>query len=323
MTETKQPKTISPRVKYPKRPVNGVLLLDKPIGISSNAALQIAKRLFQAEKAGHTGTLDPFAGGLLPICFGEATKFSQYQLEADKRYHAVLQLGITTTTGDPEGEILETHPVQVTLAQIEAVIAAFIGSIMQTPPMYSALKYQGKPLYEYARAGITIARAARPVQIRDIALQAFDATLVTIEVSCSAGTYIRTLAEDIGAALGCGAHLRELTRLGSGGFVSGNAVTLAQLEDDSGIQRDARLLAADGLVAYLPLLEIDAIAAKALLLGQQPHHEGSLGVTGLMRIYHQNLFLGLADLRVDGVMVAQRLMRTGPLAFNTNKSAGI
>ncbi|MHB1678363.1 MAG: tRNA pseudouridine(55) synthase TruB [Sulfuriferula sp.] len=299
-------------MKHPKRPVHGVLLLDKPIGVTSNAALQAVKRLYQAEKAGHTGTLDPFAGGLLPLCFGEATKFSQYQLEADKRYRAVLQLGMTTTTGDLEGEKLVTCLVQATLPQIEAAIAEFIGPVMQTPPMYSALKYQGKPLYEYARAGITIARAARPVHIRSILLIAFSGTELTLEVSCSAGTYIRTLAEDIGAVLGCGAHLTQLTRLSSGGFVLANAVSPAQLAAEDSARRDSRLAPVDSLVAYLPAIEIDALAAKALLYGQHPQYDGSCSVTGLQRVYYQSSFLGLADLQADGMMVPQRLMRIDP-----------
>ncbi|WP_369802428.1 tRNA pseudouridine(55) synthase TruB [Sulfuriferula sp. AH1] len=194
-------------------------MLNKPVGITSNTALQIAKRLYQAEKAGHTGTLDPFADGLLPLCFGEATKFSQYQLEADKRYRAVLQLGVTTTTGDPEGEVLETCAVDVMADQVTHVVAGFVGNIMQTPPMYSALKHQGKPLYEYARAGITIERPARPVLIRSIDILEFGGNTLVIDVTCSAGTYIRTLAEDIGHMLGCGAHLTRLTRLASGGSI--------------------------------------------------------------------------------------------------------
>ncbi len=302
------------QVKHLKRPVNGVLLLDKPTGITSNAALQMVKRLYQAEKAGHTGTLDPFAGGLLPLCFGEATKFSQYQLEADKSYRAQLQLGVTTTTGDPEGETLETRPVSVSAAQIETAVAGFVGAIMQTPPMYSALKYQGKPLYEYARAGITITRPARPVHIRSIAIIAAGGTTLTLEVRCSAGTYIRTLAEDIGAVLGCGAHLRELTRLASGGFDLDQAVSLAQLTADDSATRDQRLSSTDSLVAYLPAVETGGAAARALLQGQRPVCEGRPGPTGLVRVYHNRLFLGLVDLRADGMMIPQRLMRIDPLA---------
>ena len=297
------------QVKRIKRPVHGVLLLNKPVGITSNAALQIAKRLYQAEKAGHTGTLDPFADGLLPLCFGEATKFSQYQLEADKRYRAVLHLGVTTTTGDPEGEILETRVVNATAAQVESVVSGFLGNTMQTPPMYSALKYQGKPLYEYARAGITIDRPARPVRIRNIEILAFSEQALTIDVTCSAGTYIRTLAEDIGLKLGCGAHLTQLTRLASGGFNLADAITLNQLEQDELSQRDVRLAAVDGLISYLPALVLNIAEAKSLLLGQQPQYHGDLVVTGMMRAYHQATFLGLVNLQPGGVIVPQRLMR--------------
>lgn len=300
------------QVKRIKRPIDGVLLLNKPVGITSNTALQIAKRLYQAEKAGHTGTLDPFADGLLPLCFGEATKFSQYQLEADKRYRAFLQLGITTTTGDPEGEVLETRAVEVTADQAMHVVAGFVGSIMQTPPMYSALKHQGKPLYEYARAGITIERPARPVAIRSIDILEFNGNTLIIDVTCSAGTYIRTLAEDIGHTLGCGAHLTRLTRLASGGFDLADAVTLTQLEQEGIAQRDGRLLPADGLVSYLPRLEIDAATARSLMQGQRPYCRGAIVETGLMRVYHHALFLGLADLKVDGAIVPQRLMRIKP-----------
>ena len=301
------------QIKHPKRPVHGVLLLDKPTGITSNGALQAVKRLYQAEKAGHTGTLDPFAGGLLPVCLGEATKFSQYQLEADKRYRAVLRLGVTTTTGDLEGDLLETCDVQVTPAQLDAVLARFVGAIMQTPPMYSALKFQGKPLYEYARAGVTIERPARPVHIRSIELLTYAGVESTIEVACSAGTYIRTLAEDIGAALGCGAHLTQLTRLASGGFQLVNAVGLDQLAADDGLQRDARLSAPDALVAYLPSIEVGAAQAQALLYGQQPRYEGAGNTFGLIRVYCQTLFLGLVDVQNDGAMIPQRMMRPDPL----------
>lgn len=297
------------QLKHPKRPVHGVLLLDKPTGITSNGALQTAKRLYQAEKAGHTGTLDPFAGGLLPLCFGEATKFSQYQLEADKRYRAVLQLGVTTTTGDLDGDVLETRSVLVNMAQVSAAISGFIGAIMQTPPMYSALKFQGKPLYEYARAGVNVERAARAVQVRSIEVLALAGSALTVEVACSAGTYIRTLAEDIGTVLGCGAHLTQLTRLASGGFLLADAVSLDQLANDDGVQRDARLSAPEALVSYLPALEVGSEQAHSLLHGRQPRYEGISSISGLVRVYCQTLFLGLVTLRHDGVMVPQRMMQ--------------
>ncbi|MHB8847589.1 MAG: tRNA pseudouridine(55) synthase TruB [Burkholderiales bacterium] len=293
--------------------MHGVLLLDKPTGITSNGALQAVKRLYRAEKAGHTGTLDPFAGGLLPVCLGEATKFSQYQLEADKRYRAVLRLGVTTTTGDLEGDVLEIRDVQVEPALLDAVLARFVGSGMQTPPMYSALKFQGKPLYEYARAGITVERVARPVHIRSIGLLAYAGIELTIEVACSAGTYIRTLAEDIGAVLGCGAHLTQLTRLSSGGFQLADAVGLDQLAADEDARRDARLSSPDALVGYLPSIEVGPVQAQALLRGQQPRFELAGSVSGLMRVYCHTLFLGLVDVRNDGAMIAQRMMRPDSL----------
>jgi len=292
-----------------KRAVNGVLLLNKPVGITSNAALQTAKRLFQAEKAGHTGTLDPFANGLLPLCLGEATKFSQYLLDADKTYRAVMQLGVTTTTGDPEGEVLDTKPVNVTRTDLNAAIARFIGTIEQTPPMYSALKHQGKPLYEYARAGIEIERKSRSIHIRAIELCALDGSQATINVRCSAGTYIRTLAEDIGKTLGCGAHLTELTRTASGGFQLDQAVNLATLENSDTIARDQLLLPVDGLVTYLPRIELNDTESAALLKGQRQILSAYTQLTGLVRAYDsQHRFLGLVELQLDGLAIARRLM---------------
>lgn len=302
-------------VKRIKRRVDGVLLLNKPVGITSNTALQIAKRLYNAEKAGHTGTLDPFADGLLPLCFGEATKFSQYQLEADKCYRALLQLGVTTTTGDPEGEVLQRLPVTVSAEQIQATVASFIGDRMQTPPMYSALKHQGKPLYEYARAGITIDRPARSVNIRAITINGLNLHEATVDitVTVSAGTYIRTLAEDIGNQLGCGAHLTRLTRLASGGFQLAQAVALVQLEQDEMTSRDARLAAADGLVSYIPRIQIDALGAKLLMQGQHPLFPDAIEQIGLLRAYHQQQFLGLVQIQVDGRLIPQRLMSSHAL----------
>jgi tRNA pseudouridine55 synthase len=302
-------------VKRTKRRVDGVLLLNKPVGITSNTALQIAKRIYNAEKAGHTGTLDPFADGLLPLCFGEATKFSQYQLEADKCYRALLQLGVTTTTGDPEGEVLQHLPVIASAELIQATVASFVGDRMQTPPMYSALKHQGKPLYEYARAGITIERPARPVSIRTIAINNLNLREATVDitVTVSAGTYIRTLAEDIGNQLGCGAHLTRLTRLASGGFQLAEAVTLIQLEQDDMLSRDARLAAADGLVSYIPRIQIDTPSAKLLMKGQHPLFPDAIEQIGLLRAYHQQQFLGLVQMQVDGRLIPQRLMSSHTL----------
>ena len=210
------------------RPLDGVLLFDKPLELTSNTALQKVRRLFQAEKAGHTGTLDPLATGLLPICFGEATKFSNALLDADKTYRALLRLGQTTTTGDAEGEITSENPVDVQLSDIDTVLAKFRGEIRQLPPMHSALKHQGKPLYEYIRKGETIERELRSVVIYELVLNSFSGNEMDITVRCSKGTYIRTLAEDIGAALGCGAHLIGLRRTAIAHFDLNNAYSLEQ-----------------------------------------------------------------------------------------------
>lgn len=255
------------RQRIPKRAVHGVLLLDKPIGLSSNDALQKAKRLYRAEKAGHTGTLDPLATGLLPLCFGAATKFSQISLDADKRYRATLKLGLTTTTADAEGEVLQQREVAVTRADMEAACARFNGPIQQTPPMHSALKRDGKPLYEYARAGIEVEREARAVTIHSIDIVEGDHDVWTIDVRCSKGTYIRTLAEDIGEALGCGAHLSGLRRTGSGALSLNGAHTLEQLGAMSEEQRDAALMDADALLADWPVVRLGTEDAGRFLSG--------------------------------------------------------
>ena len=227
--------TATPRARVQRRPVHGVLLLDKPLGLSSNQALQKAKWLLRAEKAGHTGTLDPLATGVLPLCFGAATKFSGLHLDADKTYEATLQLGVTTTTGDAEGEVIERRAVPaITPEQLEAVRQRFLGRITQVPPMHSALKKDGKALYEYARAGIEVERAPREVAIHalNLALAQVDQAqaAIKIEVTCSKGTYIRTLGEDIGQALGCGGHLTRLRRTATGPFVAAQCTTLPALE---------------------------------------------------------------------------------------------
>ena len=255
------------RQRVPKRAVHGVLLLDKPIGLSSNDALQKAKRLYRAEKAGHTGTLDPLATGLLPLCFGAATKFSQISLDADKSYRATLKLGVTTTTADAEGEVLQQHEVTVTRADLQAACARFTGPILQTPPMFSALKRDGKPLYEYARAGIEVEREARAVTIHAIDIAFGDHDTWTLDVRCSKGTYIRTLAEDIGEALGCGAHLSGLRRTGSGALSLNGAHTLEQLGAMSEAERDAALMDADALLADWPVVRLGTEDAGRFLSG--------------------------------------------------------
>jgi len=235
----------APRTRVVRRPVHGVLLLDKPLGLSSNQALQRAKWLLRAEKAGHTGTLDPLATGVLPLCFGAATKFSQGHLDADKTYEATLRLGVTTSTGDAEGEVLAERPVPaIAPEQLEAVRQRFLGRIAQVPPMHSALKKDGKALYEYARAGVEIERSPREVRIIELkmALAGVDESdpAIKIEVTCSKGTYIRTLGEDIGQALGCGAHLTRLRRTATGPFHAAQCLTLEALE---ALTEPARLLA--------------------------------------------------------------------------------
>ena len=227
--------TAAPRARVQRRPVHGVLLLDKPLGLSSNQALQKAKWLLRAEKAGHTGTLDPLASGVLPLCFGAATKFSAGHLDADKSYAATLRLGATTTTGDAEGEITARRPVPaITPEQLEAVRQRFLGRIAQVPPMHSALKKDGKPLYEYARAGVQVERAAREVQVHALnlalSLDEQGRAAIEMEVTCSKGAYIRTLGEDIGAALGCGGHLTALRRTATGPFTLAQCITLEALQ---------------------------------------------------------------------------------------------
>ena len=255
------------RPRIARRAVHGVLLLDKPIGLSSNDALQKAKRFYRAEKAGHTGTLDPLATGLLPLCFGAATKFSQISLDADKSYRATLKLGVTTTTADAEGDVIETRDVSVTRDQLQAACDKFKGTIEQVPPMYSALKRDGKALYEYARAGIEVEREARAVTIHAIDIVGGEDDTWTIDVRCSKGTYIRTLAESIGAELGCGAHLAALRRTGSGALTLDAAVTLEQLAEMTEAERDAALLDADALLADWPVIRLGPEDAGRFLAG--------------------------------------------------------
>jgi len=241
-----------PKIKIRRRPVHGVLLLDKPYGLSSNDALQKAKWLLRAEKAGHTGTLDPLATGVLPLCFGAATKFSQLHLDADKSYEAIAVLGVQTTTGDTEGTVVADKPVDFTPEQLAAVRQQFMGTILQVPPMHSALKKDGKALYDYARAGIEVEREARSVTIHALQLQEIEPLdgrrRLHIRVSCSKGTYIRTLGEDIGSALGCGAHLSALRRIATGPFNESDCISLAELEALPESARQTRLLPINALL---------------------------------------------------------------------------
>ncbi len=295
--------------KRPKKPINGILLLDKPIGFSSNQALQKVKWLLQAAKAGHTGTLDPLATGLLPLCFGEATKFAHYLTDADKTYIATLKLGITTTTGDAEGEVLMTRPVNVTQQQFAQACTKFVGEISQTPPMYSALKHEGKALYEYARAGIEIERKSRLVTIRHIEVNAFDGAVATLTVSCTKGTYIRTLAEDIGELLACGAHLIGLRRTATANYLISQTVTLAQFESMTEAERLAALAPPDSAVLDLPEITLDNDSVFYLLQGQPVWLSGHVPA-GLLRMYDEtHKFLGLGEQQADGKIAPKRLMQ--------------
>ena len=281
--------------------------------MSANGALQTARRLLNAAKAGHTGTLDPMASGLLPLTFGEATKFSQMLLDADKVYEAVVQLGVDTDSGDADGAVIATRPVAVDRAALEAVLTRFRGEIEQVPPMYSALKRDGKALYEYARAGIELEREARQVTIHALELLDFAGERFSIRVHCSKGTYIRSLAMDIGAALGCGGHLAALRRTAIGGFDLAAAVTLEHLESTAEGARDALLAPVDALVAGFPVLTLDADSARALLQGRTLGLPG--GVPGeRVRAYGPAGFLGLACWQDDGRLAPRRLIATGALA---------
>jgi len=251
-----------------RRRLDAVLLLDKPVGLGSNAALQAAKRLYRAEKAGHAGTLDPLASGLLPIVFGEATKFSQLVLDADKVYLARARLGVTTRTGDAEGEVLERRPVNVQADAVERVLPAFRGDIEQVPPMFSALKHRGRPLYVLARRGESVAREPRRIRVHALELLGMAGETLELRVHCSKGTYIRTLVEDIGRALVCGAHLASLRRVAASGFRIEEAVTLDTVQEADEAGRDRLLLPLDRLLEALPRLELPDALADRFAMGQ-------------------------------------------------------
>ena len=304
--------TPAPNERAPRRarlPIHGLLLLDKPAGLSSNAALQRARWLLRAARAGHTGTLDPLATGLLPLAFGEATKFCGTLLDADKSYLARVRLGERTTTGDAEGEVIERRAVNVDAADIAEAAAAFCGEIEQIPPMHSALKRDGKPLYAYARAGVDVERAPRRVRILALETSEFDpdSASFTLHVTCSKGTYIRTLAEDIGERLGCGAHLVALRRTAIGPLRIEAAITLDALEATEEAQRAVLLAPPDALLGELPAQQLNEENARAILHGQRiraPH----AGAAGLCRLYRQAVFLGLGEVRADGFVYAKRLL---------------
>ncbi|WP_411880413.1 tRNA pseudouridine(55) synthase TruB [Polaromonas sp. YR568] len=316
--------TSSHRQKIQRRPVHGVLLLDKPLGLSSNQALQKAKWLLRADKAGHTGTLDPLATGVLPLCFGAATKFSQIQLDADKTYEAVLLLGQKTSTADAEGDVIETRPVpEITPALLQDLTARFTGPLAQVPPMYSALKKDGKALYEYARKGQEVEREARHITIFKLEMAVVRderaPAAIKITVSCSKGTYIRTLGEDIGEAIGCGAHLGSLRRLETGGFTARQCVSLPALEAMTEPEREACLLAPQTLVSAYPSVTLDADNAGRFLSGLRRRGQpGQWGADApLVQVYgpaanagqggDAPAFLGSAHITADE-LIPQRLL---------------
>lgn len=300
----------------PRRNLTGVLLLDKPAGITSNTTLSAAKRLFQALKAGHTGTLDPFATGLLPVCFGEAAKFSRFLLDADKSYRATLKLGMTTTTGDTEGAVKEICPIRIDESSIRNVLARFHGVRTQIPPMYSALKREGIPLYKLARQGIEIEREPRHIEIHDLQFIEWQDDKLVIDVTCSKGTYIRVLAEEIGEALGCGAHLNALRRTASGKLHIEQATSLKELEDMTCSLRDEQLLPVDTLAQDIPEWQADHAIAMGLQQGKSYRLPlATLPVTsaGYARVYtEEKIFIGVVRIERDDathlMVTAERMM---------------
>jgi tRNA pseudouridine55 synthase len=296
------------------RPISGILLLDKPIGLSSNHALQRVKRLFDARKAGHTGSLDPLADGMLPICFGDATKLSAFLLDADKHYRFRVKLGETTATGDTEGEVLQRRPVEgISTADIEQVLPDFVGKISQLPPMYSALKHQGKRLYELAREGVEVEREPREVTIHSLELGAVELPEFELYVRCSKGTYVRTLAEDIGEALGCGAHVTALRRTGVGPYTDLSMVDMAQLEkaaEQGHSALDALMLPIDTALSNWPAVRVGADAAfylgqgQAVLVPKAP-------TEGWVRVYQGDAFIAVGQVQDDGRIAPKRLMTEG------------
>jgi tRNA pseudouridine55 synthase len=302
-----KPPTITKPVK---RKVDGVLLLDKPVGLSSNIALQKAKRLYRAEKAGHTGTLDPFATGLLPLCLGEATKFSQFLLDADKEYLAEVKFGVRTSSGDPEGDVIAERPVCLGRTDVQAALAGFMGEIEQVPPMHSALKHGGRPLYEYARKGIEIERKARRVVVHALEIISFSGDVCTLRLHSGKGFYVRALADDLGEVLGCGAHLQGLRRTGAGPFRIEQAQTLEGLAELDEAARDSCLMPADIMVEALTPLPLDLEAAWQICHGQ-PIWLPKLSVGQQYRLYAPDgRFLGVGEVNQDGKVAPRRLVVT-------------
>ena len=295
------------------RDIHGVFLLDKPQGMSSNDIMQKVKRIFQANKAGHTGALDPLATGMLPICLGEATKFSQFLLDADKRYLVTAKLGERTDTSDAEGQIVETHEVKVKTPEILTALEQFRGDILQVPTMFSALKHNGKPLYEYARQGITVEREARPITIFELNFIEYNAPYLTLEVHCSKGTYIRTLVDDLGEALGCGAHVTMLRRTAVADYPTEKMLdwhalqSLAEQQDLSLL--DALLLPMDTAVAKLPALTLNESQTQGIGFGQRVKFDNPNRLQGQVRLFsHENRFLGMAVIDENNVIRPQRLV---------------
>jgi len=301
-----------------KRKIDGVLLLDKPFGVSSNNALQKVRWLLSAEKAGHTGVLDPFATGLLPLCFGEATKFSQRMLDADKGYRATIKFGEVSTTLDGEGDITVSGTVDFDAARLNAVLAAFLGEYEQMPPMHSALKFQGKALYEYARQGVEIERQPRRITFYELNPLSFDGTTLVLDVLCSKGTYIRVLADDLGKALGCGAYLAGLVRTRTAGFRLEEATPLDALNEMALPEREALLMPTDCLVTDLPQLALDAEQTDRILHGMPLALVGQQATDGGIRLYgpvgnrDNARFIGLGEVASDGVLRPKRLLAHFP-----------
>jgi tRNA pseudouridine55 synthase len=297
------------------RNVHGILLLDKPAGVTSNAALQTVKRLYRARKAGHTGSLDPLASGLLPICLGEATKVSGFLLDADKYYWVLCRLGEKTATGDAEGEVIERRSVDgIDAAAIESVLDRFRGPIEQIPPMYSAVKHQGQRLYKLARQGVEVERKPRSVVIHELRMERYDAPELEVVVRCTKGTYVRTLAEDIGEALGCGAHVAQLRRLGVGPYGEAHMITLDELQAlaEQGLGAlDERLLPLESALTQWPEVRLSADAAYYLLQGQ-PVLVPRAPTSGWVRLYgSEQRFLGMGEILDDGRVAPRRLLSTG------------
>ena len=295
------------------RDIHGVFLLDKPQGMSSNDIMQKVKRIFQANKAGHTGALDPLATGMLPICLGEATKFSQFLLDADKRYLVTAKLGERTDTSDAEGQIVEIRDVNVKTPEILTALEQFRGNILQVPTMFSALKYNGKPLYEYARQDITVEREARPITIFELNFIEYHAPYLTLEVHCSKGTYIRTLVDDLGEVLGCGAHVTMLRRTAVADYPTEKMLdwhalqSLAEPQDLSLL--DALLLPIDTAVAKLPALTLNESQTQGIGFGQRIKFDNPNRLQGQVRLFsHENRFLGVAVIDENNVIRPQRLV---------------